>query len=233
MAHTDDIAYQLAEYLQGDLIDFRYTRSRTQFRRIEHPFVDDIIIDVSSRKGESYTIAFYVGVQHTDVEFMIANLENRKVTPYDRTIFQYSPNINKQTVIPFTETCWWYGLPRDVSLSEIGVEMRHFVSAFVFPYYTRFNDLLAMRASLELRDGLSLNQTPFKQVLAIDSLLCDWQHAYHYLTRLQEETNTGYHHHHEIINVFYSQLAKCFTELPDFQLVPKSGRTIKMHPSGE
>lgn len=225
IAHTNDIAHRIAEYLEDDLAGFRYTRSRTQFRCIDKPLVDDIFIDVTYRTGGSYTIAFYVGVQHTDVESAIADLENRKITPYDRTIFQYSPNVNKQNVIPFADTCWWYGLPRDIPLSRIGPEIRHFFTSFVFPYHARFHDLLAIRESLELRDGLSLNHTPFKQVLAIDALLSDWEHVSQYLTRLQNEADGGYHHRHEIFNEFYPRLAERFTEMPDFQLVPKPSRT--------
>jgi hypothetical protein len=225
MAHTDDIAHHLAEYLEDDLLGFRYTRSRTQFRRVDKPFVDDIIINVTSRTGGSYSIAFYIGVQHMDVESAIASLENRKVSPYDRTLFQYSPNVNNQTVIPFSDTCWWYGLPRDVPLSTIGPEIRHFINSFAFPYHARFHDLLAIRDSLEIRDGLSLNNMPFKQVLVIDTMLADWEHVGRYLTRLQDETDGGYHHRHEAFNQFYPRLAGQFTEMPSFQLVPKPGRT--------
>ncbi len=113
----------------------------------------------------------------------------------------------------------------DIPWAEIGPEIGHFITSFAFPYHARFHDLLAIRESLELRDGLSLNQMAFKQILAIDALLSDWQHIGEYLTRLQAETDDGYHHRHEIFNDFYPRLAEKFTEMPDFQLVPKLGRT--------
>lgn len=221
MAYTDDIAHRLAEYLQGDLPGFRYTRSRKQFRRVEKPFVDDIIIDVTSRGGASYSIAFYSGVQHAEVESLIADLEDRKVTPYDRTIFFYSPNVNNQNVIPFADPCWWYGLPRNVSFSQIGPEIRNYIAAFVLAYHARFHELTAIRDSLESNDGLSLNFTPFKQVLAIDVLLSDWRHIDQYLARLQAEINDGVHHRCELFNDYYTRLMNRFPRLPDFQLAPK------------
>ena len=99
-----------------ELSGFRYTRSRTQFRKTENPFSDDLIINVTSRSGASYSIAFYIGVAHSEAEALVANLEGRKVSPYDRTILQYSPNVLKQAVIPFDGSCGG-GVCRQVGIS--------------------------------------------------------------------------------------------------------------------
>jgi len=222
LAHTDKMAHQLASLLQPDLSGFRYTRSRTQFRKTENPFSDDLIINVTSRSGASHSIAFYIGVAHSEVEAFVANLEGRKVSPYDRTILQYSPNVLKQAVIPFDGSVWWWGLPPGGDLAPILADVHRFVTEFALAYYSRFHDLRAIRESLVKRDGLSLNINAFKQVLAIDAVLADDEHVGTYLSLLQDEIDSGYHHDCDEFNVFYDRLSKTDEDLfPSFRLHPR------------
>lgn len=222
MAHTDEIAHRLAELLEPDLPGFHYIRSRTQFRKKGKPFSDDLIISVTSRRGASYAIAFYIGVAHADVEKLVASVERRKVSPYDRTIFQYSPNVSKQEVLPFDGPVWWWGLPQQGDLGRIGVEIRQFVTEFALAYHSRFHDLKAIRNSLVMRDGLSLNMHPFKQVLAIDAVLPDPEHVASYLRLLQDEIDSGYHHDCNQFNRYYNGLPRTHEDLyPAFSLRPK------------
>jgi len=222
MAKTDEIAHRLAELLEPDVPSFRYHRSRAQLRKAGKPFSDDLIIDVTSRDG-SYAIAFYVGVAHADVERFVADIEERKVTPYDRSIFQYSPNVGKQDVLPFTGPGWWWGLPSDGDLGRIGQEIRQFISGFVLAYHDHFHDVTVIRDSLVTRNGLSIGSYPFKQVLAIDSLLSDRKHVASYVKLLQKEIDSGYHHHWKEFNVYYERLSRTNADLfPAFKLNPKS-----------
>jgi hypothetical protein len=226
MARTDDIAHRIAEYLARDLAGFRYIRSCSQLRAAAKPYVDDIIINVTTSNAVSYSLAFYMGVQHTEIESIIAEAEDRKVGPYDRTIFQYSPNVGKQNQLPYDGPSWWWGLPHDTDLSDIRNEIRNLVREFALPYHSRFHDLETIRESLASRDGLSLNMFPFKQVLAIDAFLSDSQHLVDYLKLLQAEVDSGYHHRCDAFNEYYSRLSTHYSMFPEFQLIPKAGRTI-------
>jgi len=210
MAHTDDIAHRVAEALASDLSDFRYTRSRTQLRKAASDYTDDMIIDVTSRTGASYSIAFYIGVAHAQTEKLIAELESRKVTPYDRSVFQYSVNQTNLESIGFKGTTWWHGLERDTDLSEILTGIREFVHGCALPYFEHFHELLKIRESLVTRDGLVLNQNPFKQVLAIDALLGDSQHMQNYRNQLQQEVDGGYRHDCRTFNEFHDLIAEKF-----------------------
>lgn len=222
MAQTDEIAHRVTELLGPDIPGFRYTRSRTQLRKTGKPFSDDLSIDVTSRSGASYAIAFYVGVVHADVEKFVANMEGRPVSPYDRTIFQYSVNVGKQKVLPFGGPVWWWGLPQDGALEKIGAEIRQFVTGFAFAYHFHFHELETIRDSLVNRDGLALNMHPFKHVLAIDALLSDDDHVASYLRLLQDEIDSGYHHDCNKFNGYYDRLSATNKALfPAFSLRPR------------
>jgi hypothetical protein len=223
MAYTDDIAHRLAELLKPVLPGFQYVKSRTEFRKNCENVADVVGIDVNTRGGASYSIAFHVGVVHSAVELLIAEVEGRKASSYDKTIYQYSPNVGKQDVLPFGGAVWWWGLPQHPNFSTIENELRGFITGFALPYCERFHDVMTVRKSLETRDGLSLNMLPFKQVLSIDTVFDDLEHVESYLALLQREIDSGYHHDLAQFNSFYASLRSRFGRLfPDFELNPKT-----------
>jgi hypothetical protein len=222
MARTDDIAHRLSVRLAEELSDFKYAKSRAEFKRTQGDIADALLIDVNTRDGASYALAFRIGVVHTAVEKLVAEIEGRKTSPYDRTIAQYSPNVGKQNVLPFNGKVWWWGISPETDFSDIFDEILSFVRDFGDSYFERFHDLLIARDSLETRDGLSLNAFPFKQVLAIDAMLADRAHIEHYLPLLQTEVDGGYHHDHHQFNAYYEALRVRREELfPEFILHPK------------
>ncbi len=222
MAHTDQIAHRLAGYLHPFLPHFRYVRSRTQLVHTEGAFSDDIIISVITYDRLSYSISFSLGVQHSQIASLVTNVEGRAVTPDDRTIFQFSPNVGKQSSLPFAGPTCWSGLPATTDFSLVGSEIVDFINGFALPYHQRFHNLDEMRNSLVLRDGLSLNHHPFKEVLAIDAFLSDSNHVISYLQLLQREVQSGYHHDCDVFNAYYARMSPLFPEIfPSFRLTPK------------
>jgi len=222
MANTDEIAHRVADLLLPDLSKFRYTRSRTQLRRKGTDFSDDVIISVTTRSGTGYTLAFYTGVAHSETEKLVADLEKRKVTPYDRTVFQYSVNQTSFQQLGFEGNTWWSGLPQKTDLSEIEAEIHGFIDECALSYFDHFHDMSRMRHSLVTRDGLSLNLNPFKQVLAMDAVLKDAKHAEGFLDFLQEEVNHGCNHDVDSFNTFYELLVESFPQtFPQFKLQTK------------
>lgn len=223
MAETDNIAHRLAAYLRPCLPEFRYIRSRTQLLHADETFTDDLIISVITYDRRSYSISFILGVRHSQIALLVAKAEDRAVDPYDRTIFQNSMNVTKQSVLPFSGPACWSGQPVTTDFSEIGSEVVDFINGCVRPYHQRFHELEEMRESLVLRDGLSLNQHPFKEVLAIDAFLSDSDHVTYYLELLQSEVQSGYHHDCNVFNAYYSRLSAQYpATFPGFRLTPKT-----------
>lgn len=221
MAFTDDMAHRLAAFLAPTLPGFRYTRTRTQLRKPAGAFVDDLIISITAWGGTSYWIDFYIGVQHTEVETLLAELREQKVGPYSRTIAIYTPNVQNQQVLPWTEPSSWRDLSRDEDFAVIGPEIQRFITEFALPYHARFHDLRAIRHSLATRDGMTVGAAPLT-VLAIDALLSDVHHAEEYLPSLQEDVDTKrYQHNCEQFNDFYPRLAARYPMLPPFTLRPR------------
>ena len=213
MSHTDEIAHRLAEILLLELPEFRYTRSRTQLRKRTEEFSDDLIIDVTTRNGTDYSLSFYLGVAHTETEKLISKIEERKITPYDRTVFLYSVNQQNFELLDFTGDTCWCALKRDTDFSEVSSGIQRFIRECAQSYFQHFHDLLTIRASLEARDGLGQNQAPFKQVLAIDALLGDSDHIRSYLVLLQSELDGGYRHDVQSFNQFYQAISIRFPHL--------------------
>lgn len=223
MTNTDQIAHRLADFLKPILSGYKYTKSKYQFSSKKAEFKKDIILNVTCGSCGTYTISINYGVAHQEVEAIIANIEERKVDSYNRTISQNSPNVKKQNIIPYEGTTWWYPIEQDITFeTKIGESIKQFLLEFVFTYFKYFSNIETIRNSTVERDGLSMNFFPYKTVLIIDSLLNDQVHIDLYLKRLQEEVNSGYNHNILDFNLFYSKLINWKPELfKTFELTKK------------
>lgn len=223
MTNTDQIAHRLAEFLKPFLSDYKYTKSKYQFRSKKAEFIKDIIINVTRGSSGTYTIALNYGVAHQELEAITARIEERKVDSYNRTISQNSPNAKKQIILPYRETTWWYPLEENITFeSKTGESIKQFVVEFIFTYFKKFSNLEAIRNSTVERDGLSMNFFPYKTVLVINAILNDQVHIDNYLKKLQEEVNSGYHHNILDFNLFYSKLKSWKPEVfKTFELTKK------------
>ena len=219
MAHTDVLANKLADLVGDALVGFRYYKSRHQFLCKLDGIVNDVIINMNSRSGASYSLTFYFGVQHVAVEQLIADIKAQRLTPYDRTVFQYSHNIHENKVMKFGGPTVWSGMPPSQDLSEVAPEVTRFLVGFVLPYHQKFSDLLLAREHLARSDGWVLNHTPHEQVLAIDAILSDGEHASTYLDHVQERADGGYRFDKSAFNTFYAQIRSRYpSTFPEFVL---------------
>ncbi|MEJ2123050.1 MAG: hypothetical protein P8Z76_20630 [Alphaproteobacteria bacterium] len=208
MAYTDELAHTVAELTQSAVDGFRYYKSYHQFRRSELGVVDDIVIDVTSRRGGGapYRLSFIFGVQYRDVEKIIAKVKGTKVTPWDRTILQNSYNIAPKRDMRFDGETVWSGIDDVSDLGKIKGSICTFLSQFVLSYHDRFHNIDELRERLAADDGWVLNQTPYEQILAIDVLRDDSVRAVQYLEWLQAKVDGGYNFDRERFNEFYIAL---------------------------
>ena len=219
MAQTDEIAHVVASVVQPTLGDFRYFKSYTQARRQTDGIVDDIIFSVTTPgSGNPYTLYLYFGVQHRNVETVVAAIHGRKLNAYARTIFQNSCNISPTRDMRFDGESAWEGLRSPSDVHEISRSLTRFIAEFVLPYHTRFHDLSVAREHLARHDGWVLNHTPYEQVLVIDALAGATDRAASYLEGLQRERAAGYRWDPVAFNQFYRSLRSSFGTLPTFTL---------------
>ena len=219
MAQTDEIAHVVASVVQPTLDGFRYFKSYTQARKQTDGIVDDIIFNVTTPGGGNpYSLFLYFGVQHRNVESVVAAVNGRKVNAYARTIFQNSHNISPTWDMQFDGETVWEGLRSPSDVHAISRSLTRFIAGFVLPYHTKFHDLSVVREHLARRDGWVLNHTPYEQVLVIDALVGATDRAASYLEGLQRERAAGYRWDPDAFNQFYRSLRSSFGALPTFTL---------------
>jgi hypothetical protein len=221
MAYTDELAHNVAESTQSAVDGFRYYKSHHQFRRSEWGVVDDIVIDVTSRRGGGapYRLSFIFGVQHRDVERIVAKAKGTKVTPWDRTILQNSYNIAPKRDMRFDGETVWSDIHDVSDLGKIKHSICTFLSQFVLSYHNRFHNIDELRERLAADDGWVLNQTPYEQVLAIDALRDDSVRAEQYLEWLQARVDGRCNFDKKRFNEFYIALRlEHLSVMPEFSL---------------
>ena len=151
---------------------FRYFKSYNHFRRKDKSGFSYITINSVTHDRVAYHLAFYMGVQITEVESWLLALmgDARKVSHYDRTIWNYTVNIGP------TSPHWQYPVRGSWTLTSMGefVDLGGQVSAFVrdlvLPFLDEHQDPLAVRRSMIETPGHVTNIWPYRQILAIDCL---------------------------------------------------------------
>jgi hypothetical protein len=151
---------------------FRYFKSFDHFRRKNENGFSYISINSVTHDRVNYHLAFYIGVQITEVENWIHNLmgETRETNHYDRTIWNYTVNIGP------TSPHWQYPTRGTWTLhtlddfGDISSEVSRFVKELAIPFVDQHQDALAIRRTLIENPGHATNIWPYRQILAIDSI---------------------------------------------------------------
>ena len=107
----------------------RYLKSQAQFRRKNKSSFSYITMNSVAHTRIAYHLAFYLGVQITEMETEVLRLvgEKREVIHHDRTTWNYTVNIGPTSPhwqYPVRDT-WTIAAPGD--LDQIASEMSGFV----------------------------------------------------------------------------------------------------------
>lgn len=151
---------------------FRYFKSYRHFRRKNDNGFSYIALDCVTHGQGAYHLAFYVGVQITEVESWILRLrgETRALNHYDRSIWNYTVNIGP------TSSNWQFPIRGSWTLtslaqfSGLAPEINAFVLDVALPYVNEHRDPLAIRRTLLETPGRATNIHPYRPLLAIDCL---------------------------------------------------------------
>jgi hypothetical protein len=151
---------------------FRYFKSHDHFRRKNQNGFSYITINSITHDRIGYHLAFYLGVQITEVEAWVLKLmsETREVSHYDRTIWNYTVNIGPSSPhwqFPIRGT---WTLAALEEFDGISTEMCGFVRELALPFVDQHQDPLALRRTLIETPGHATNIWPYRQILAIDRL---------------------------------------------------------------
>ena len=152
---------------------FRYFKSYDHFRRKNDNGFSYITINSVTHDRRAYHLAFYIGVQITEVETWVLRLigETRDVTHYDRSIWNYTVNIG-----PTSPHCRRFpvrGTWTITTLAEFqgfAAEVSEFVRNLALPFVDEHRDPLAIRRTLVETPGHATNIWPYRPLLAIDCL---------------------------------------------------------------
>jgi hypothetical protein len=152
---------------------FRYLKSYHHFRRKNTNGFSYITIDSVTHNRIAYHLAFFLGVQITEVESWVLSLmrETRKVSHYDRTILNYTFNIGPSS------PHWQFRIRGDWTLgaleefSEHSPQISRFVRELALPFVLEHQDPGVLRRTLIETPGHATNSLwPYRQILAIDCL---------------------------------------------------------------
>ena len=170
---TESLSTATAESL-GWLSDygFRYFRSYGHFRRKNKNGFSYITINSVSHNRAAYHLAFYLGVQITEVESWLLNLlgDARAVNHHDRTIWNYTVNIGP------TSPHWRHPIRGTWTLTtleefeQLSAEISKFVRDLALPFVDEHQDPAALRRTLIETPGRATNIWPYRPILAIDCL---------------------------------------------------------------
>jgi hypothetical protein len=151
---------------------FRYYKSYDHFRRKHKNGFSYITINSVTHNRAAYHLAFYLGVQITEVEDWVLKLvgQTRAVSHHDRTIWNYTVNIGPSSPhwqFPIRGT---WTLTALEEFDGISPEVCTFVRDLALPFLDENQDALALRRTLLESPGHATNIWPYRQILAIDCL---------------------------------------------------------------
>ena len=136
--------------------DFRYLKSYEQFCRKNSNGFSYIRINSVTNNRINYYLAFYLGVQITEVESWLLNLEGRtrKVNHNDCTIWNYTVNIgpdNHRWKSPLRGT---WTLNSHEELDNLSIEISSFIRDIALPFVRDHQDPYAVRRTLIETPGM-------------------------------------------------------------------------------
>ena len=151
---------------------FQYFKSHGHFRRKDANGFSYIAINAITHDRRTYHLAFYIGVQITEVEAWVLRLmgKTRDVTHDDRSLWNYTVNIGPNSPHwPFPIQGTWSVTTME-EFRELGAEMSGFVRDLAVPFVDEHRDPLALRRTLIETPGHATNIWPYRPLLAIDCL---------------------------------------------------------------
>ena len=151
---------------------FRYYRTHQHFRKTNPNGFSYIHLNSVTHNRSAYHLAFYLGVQITEVEKTILKIrgESRKLSHYDRTIWNYTVNIGPES------SNWKYPIPgtwTGFSLEDFessAPEISRFVRDLALPYVTENSDPTVLRQRMIDEPRQVTHHYPYRSILAIDAL---------------------------------------------------------------
>ena len=151
---------------------FRYFKSHGHFRRKNRNGFSYIHINSVTHNRAAYHLAFYLGVQITEVESWVLRLmgDTRKVSHCDRTIWNYTANIGPAS------HHWQFPIPGTWTLDTLqefpglASEISDFVRDVALPFVEEHQEPLAVRRTMLETPGHATNIWPYRPILAIDCL---------------------------------------------------------------
>lgn len=152
---------------------FKYFKSYNHFRRKNNNGYSYVHINSVTHNRTAYHLAFYLGVQITDVETCILELmgDTRNIDHYDRTIWNYTVNIGPSS------PHWSYPIQGRWTLGSLDefdglkAEVNAFVRDLSLPFVTEHQNPVLIRRTLIESPGHASNIWPYRSILAIDYLI--------------------------------------------------------------
>ena len=151
---------------------YRFFRSHGHFRRKNQNGFSYIAINSVTHSRSAYYLAFYVGVQITEVESWLLRLMGnpRPISHDDRTIWNYTANIGP------TSSTWRHPVPGTWTLTtleglkRLSGEISEFIREIALPFADAHQDPEILRRTMIETPGRATNIWPYRSILAIDRL---------------------------------------------------------------
>ena len=154
--------------------EFKFYRSRLEFRRKTAGGSDVLILSGASKWSPYLSISFYFGRNFDRVREVE---QHCRLTPAPYHIQQYSLNLRSMKGIGFGGPCTW-----DVDLTRppagIAGEIKSAIEGMAYPFFERFQNLLPARDALANGDSwcFSGKDVGWRFVFLADAVLDDLAH---------------------------------------------------------
>jgi hypothetical protein len=151
---------------------FKYFKSFQHFRKNNENGFSYIHLNAVTHNRSAYHLAFYIGVQITEVEKAILRIrgESRKVSHHDRTIWNYTVNIGPEShhwKFPIPGT--WTGYSSE-DFTAVAPEISRFIAELGLPFVAENSAPEKLRNLLIDKPGHATNIYPYRSILGIDHL---------------------------------------------------------------
>ena len=153
-------------------VGFRYSKSKKDFGRRNDNGFSYIAVNVVTHNRIDYDLAFYLGVQITEVEAWLLKLtgDTRPLSRHDLTIWNYTVNIGPSSPHWRFPIRGIWSVSKLEGFNSISKEVNRFIRELAIPFVDEQRDPLVLRRTLIETPGHATNIWPYQQILAIDCL---------------------------------------------------------------
>ncbi|WP_028973429.1 hypothetical protein [Spirochaeta cellobiosiphila] len=181
MNTNETIVAQLNEWLSFlNEAGFKYLKSRNAYETNDKIKKKIILNVVTPDAGRNYSVAFYYGVVHKEVDTFISIIYNKEPNKYFNTMYQFSYNDNDSKDRKFKERNDWHFLKEDNFIS-FKSQITKYIKEHVLPQLDSWIDLLTIRSQLESEIKNNIIIKPYENIIGIDCVLKDHDHAKQYI----------------------------------------------------